>query len=85
MRGEQVLVRTFRGIPAVRRLWEIDGAVAVVAEDGAFERMKRKGDPSGLVGVPADDVFELRPEWLPLLDPRQPFRDWDAQQRARLE
>ncbi len=76
-RGEQVLVRTFGGYPRLRKLWEIDGPVCVVAEDAAFERLKR-GDASGAVGIPSEDVFELRPELRPRLDPSAPFLEWDT-------
>ncbi len=82
MRGEQVLVRTFGGYPRIRRLWDATEQVCVVAEDAAFERLKR-GDASGAVGIPPEDVFELQPELLGVLDPGKPFTAWDTLQPLR--
>jgi hypothetical protein len=48
----------------------------VVAEDEAFERLLR-GDGSGAVGVPSEDVFVYDQKVASALDPGVPFRRWD--------
>jgi hypothetical protein len=79
-RGSPVIVRTFRGFPCIRKLWLAGPVACVVAEDAAFDRLLR-GDTSGAVYVPAEDVFVFDPRVAARLDPKKPFREWDRLRR----
>ena len=74
--GERVIVRTFKGYPCVRKLWQAGPVGCVVAEDQAFERLVI-GDASGAVYVPAEDVFFYNQAIAAKLDPAVPFKDWE--------
>ncbi len=74
-RGDLVVVRTFGGFPRIRKLWLASPSGCVVAEDEGFQKLLR-GDISGAVAVPPEDVFYFTKEIAERLDPKRAFEGW---------
>lgn len=73
--GERVIVRVFGGYARVRRLWLVEPVGCVVAEDEAFARLLR-GDRSGAVALPTEDVYRYDAAAVKELAEDVPFPRW---------
>ena len=62
MKGDMVIVRAFRGVPLVRRVWEEDENGIYITDEVHFNRLMAGEDTVQPIGFPREDVFKYDPE-----------------------
>lgn len=58
MRGDTVIVRAFRGVPLVRRVWETTPQAIYICSEERFQRLWRGEREWPATGFPREDVFQ---------------------------
>jgi hypothetical protein len=61
MRGNLVIARCYKDIPAVLRVWESNGKMIYLSEESQFQRLSNGLDALRPVGFPPEDVFAYDP------------------------
>ena len=58
MRGDFVIVRSFGGIPLIRRVWDEDNEGIYITNDEQFQRLINGEEALEPIGFPREDVFK---------------------------
>jgi hypothetical protein len=60
MRGDTVIVRSYGGVPLLRKVWEDRGPVVDIVSEENFQLLE-VGDPRaiGPIGFPKEDVYRF--------------------------
>lgn len=77
MRGDLVIIRAFRGVPLVRRVWEEVGHGVYITDDIHLEKLMAGEDTVQPVGFPREDVFKFDPELAAVMDDLIQNGNWD--------
>jgi hypothetical protein len=77
MRGDLVIVRAFRGVPLVRRVWEEVAQGVYITDDTLFERLSKGENTVQPVGFPREDVFKYDPDLAKDMDTLYQAGEWD--------
>jgi hypothetical protein len=59
MRGDDVIVRAFGGLPLVRKVWSIGARVIYLTDDEQFQKLKAGKSALQPIGFPKEDVFKF--------------------------
>ncbi|MCX6702883.1 MAG: hypothetical protein NTW60_03400 [Candidatus Wolfebacteria bacterium] len=62
MRGDIVIVRSYGGVPLVRRIWEEDERGVYITDDVQLKRLLAGGYAIPPIGFHREDVFRFNPE-----------------------
>ena len=73
MRGDLVIVRAYKGVPLVRRVWEEVEHGVYITDDTNLKRLLAGEDAIQPIGFPREDVFKFDPEIAVEID----NLDWD--------
>jgi hypothetical protein len=73
MRGDLVIVRAYKGVPLVRRVWEEVEHGVYITDDTNLKRLLAGEDAIQPIGFPREDVFKFDPEIASKIDDL----DWD--------
>lgn len=84
MRGDLVIVRAFRGMPLVRRIWEEVERGVYITNDACLERLLAGEETIQPVGFPREDVFRFDPEMAKEMDALYQAGEWDWTKLAPL-
>lgn len=77
MRGDLVIVRAFRGVPLVRRVWEEVERGVYITDDTYFERLLAGEKSIQPIGFPREDVFRYDPDLAKEMDTLYQSGKWD--------
>ncbi len=77
MRGDLVIVRAFRGMPLVRRVWEEVEHGVYITDDTHLERLLAGEKIIQPIGFPREDVFRYDPELAKEMDSLYQTGKWD--------
>jgi hypothetical protein len=77
MRGDLVIVRAFRGVPLVRRIWEEVERGVYITDDAHLEKLLAGEETIQPVGFPREDVFRFDPEIAKEMDALYQAGEWD--------
>lgn len=72
MKGDLVIVRAFRGVPLVRRIWEESEKVIQITDDTLDS-----GEVFLPIGFPREDVFRHDPDLAAAIDSLCEIGEWD--------
>jgi hypothetical protein len=61
MRGDNVIVRAFGGLPLVRKVWSIGARVIYLTDDEEFQKLEAGKSALPPIGFPKEDVFAFDP------------------------
>lgn len=77
MRGDFVIVRSFGGIPLIRRLWDEGDHAVFITNDEQFQLLTKGENAIEPIGFPREDVFKYDPELASLMDRLVKSGKWD--------
>lgn len=77
MKGDIVIVRTYGGVPLIRRVWEEDESGVYITDDVQLKRLLAGGYAIQPIGFPREDVFRFDPELAAKMDQFSKRGDWD--------
>lgn len=77
MKGDLVIVRAFRGVPLIRRIWEEVERGVYITDDAHLERLLAGEESIQPVGFPREDVFRFDPELAAGMDDLVKKGEWD--------
>lgn len=77
MRGDLVIVRAFRGVPLVRRIWEEVEHGIYITDDTYLERLLAGEETIQPIGFPREDVFRYDPTLAKEMDTLYQTGNWD--------
>ncbi len=77
MRGDLVIVRAFRGVPLIRRIWEEVEHGVYITDDSHLERLLAGEKTIQPVGFQREDVFRYDPELAKDMDTLCQTAKWD--------
>ena len=77
MQGDLVIVRAFRGVPLIRRVWEEVEYGVYITDDTCFERLLAGETTCWPVGFPCEDVFHFDPALAKEMDALYQTGKWD--------
>ncbi|MDP3181823.1 MAG: hypothetical protein Q8M54_03275 [Desulfobaccales bacterium] len=77
MRGDLVIVRAFKGVPLVRRVWEEVEHGVYITDDAHLERLLAGEGAIQPIGFPREDVFRFDPEIASVMDDLIQGGNWD--------
>jgi hypothetical protein len=84
MRGDLVIVRAFRGVPLVRRVWEEVERGVYITDDAHLEQLLAGEKTIQPIGFPREDVFRYDPELAARMDDLVKKGEWDWTKLAPL-
>jgi hypothetical protein len=58
MKGETVIVRSFKGKPLVRKVWDFQGDVVLICDDDNYRALSQGEDGLWPVGFKVGDIFK---------------------------
>lgn len=65
MKGQLVVVKDFRGVALIRRVWTSDESAVYISDEQGFEALQRGVAGALPVGFPRRDVFVLEDGFCP--------------------
>jgi hypothetical protein len=69
MRGEIVIVRSYRDRPLVRRAWDANNQLVFIVDESHFQSLIEGRERAvGLIGFPKEDVFKYDPKLAEAID-----------------
>ena len=77
MRGEQVIVRSYGGVPLIRRLWDKDELGIYITNDEQLALLLEGKNALLPVGFPREDVFKYDPKLTASMDRLYKEGKWD--------
>lgn len=77
MRGDLVIVRAFKGVPLVRRVWEEVEHGVYITDDTHLERLLAGESEIQPIGFPREDVFKFDAEIAAGMDDLYKTGKWD--------
>lgn len=77
MRGEQVIVRSYGGVPLVRRVWEEDEFGIYITNDEELPLLLGGKNARWPVGFPREDVFKYDTKMAASMDRLYKEGKWD--------
>jgi hypothetical protein len=77
MQGDLVIVRTYGGVPLVRRVWNEDDSYIYITNDEQLELLIKGQKALEPIGFPREDVFKYDPKLASEMDRLVKSEKWE--------
>ncbi|OGP50370.1 MAG: hypothetical protein A2Y79_11655 [Deltaproteobacteria bacterium RBG_13_43_22] len=84
MRGDFVIIRSYGGLPLIRRIWDEDEKGVYITNDEQLEYLLSGKDALQPIGFPREDVFKYDPKFASTMENLYKNGEWDWNKLERL-